>query len=154
MQGSLVRDTVLGQVEGLETEDTWAWRGIPYAASTAGPNRLQPPQPAASWQGSNRQCKKFGPSPPQIRGGGPIGAWLSPCSEDCLSINVIVPKGTEAQDRLPVLVWIYGGGFLRESVDACPERTLSDVPALFQRGLTQNRTTMAQTWLGEARSSS
>jgi carboxylesterase type B len=32
-------------------------------------------------------------------------------SEDCLNINVIRPRGTKAGDNLPVLFWIYGGGF-------------------------------------------
>ncbi|WP_435175568.1 carboxylesterase/lipase family protein [Actinacidiphila sp. bgisy145] len=78
------------------------YRGIPYAASTAGPNRWRPPQPAASWQGV-RTADTFGDAPPQTGTGFAM-------SEDCLNLNVWT-AATGSQGRRPVYVWIFGGGF-------------------------------------------
>jgi para-nitrobenzyl esterase len=81
--------------------------GIPYARAPVGNLRWHAPMPADSWQGI-RDGSRFGPDCmqpaeyPELRGNG--------MSEDCLSVNVWTPAHT-VQDRLPVMVWIYGGGF-------------------------------------------
>lgn len=61
------------------------YRGIPYAASTAGENRWRPPQPVPAWEGV-RVADKFGPVCPQL----PmvVGKNAPTYSEDCLSVNV------------------------------------------------------------------
>ncbi|MDR3703306.1 MAG: carboxylesterase family protein [Candidatus Sulfopaludibacter sp.] len=81
------------------------YRGIPFAAPPVGSLRWRPPQPAAKWQGL-RPADKFGPRCYQ----GGRGAPGVETSEDCLYLNVWSPARS-ARERVPVLVWIYGGGF-------------------------------------------
>jgi para-nitrobenzyl esterase len=85
-----------------------AWRGIPYAASTAGEGRFRAPRPPEPWTGV-RDTTTFGPVPPQQRSflGAPRRA---PMGEDCLSVNVVAPAAPADRPR-PVMVWIYGGAF-------------------------------------------
>ena len=79
------------------------YKGIPYAAAPAGPLRWKPPQPAQPWKGI-LVAKNFPANCPQA----PL--LPGPQSEDCLGLNVWTPVHSAAA-RLPVMVWIYGGGF-------------------------------------------
>lgn len=85
-----------------------AFKGIPYAETTAGDNRWRAPVPKAPWQ-VVLQAEDFGPTCPQnLQGNG-----VSQQSEDCLSINIWTPADRGA--NLPVLVFIHGGAFVVDS---------------------------------------
>jgi carboxylesterase type B len=82
------------------------YKGIPYAASTAGPNRWRAPQPAPSWKGV-RAADTWGAACPQPVTG--IAAdKVPPLSEDCLNLNIWT-GAAGSRERRPVFVWIYGG---------------------------------------------
>jgi Carboxylesterase type B len=93
--------TANGVVRGLETEGVLAWYGIPYAEPPIGDLRFKRAQPVKSWKGV-KDCTNYGNDPVQFIG------QREKESEDCLNLNIWAPK--EAK-KLPVLVWIYGGGF-------------------------------------------
>ncbi|HWA87083.1 MAG TPA: carboxylesterase family protein [Opitutus sp.] len=94
--------TESGLVQGATEKDLTVYRGVPFAAPPLGELRWRPPQPAAHWAGV-RETTKFAPDPYQGDGKGNV-------SEDCLYLNLWTPAKS-ADAHLPVLVWIYGGGF-------------------------------------------
>ena len=82
--------------------------GIPYAAPPVGPKRWKAPQPAAKWDGV-KAATKFGARCVQANVFGDM-VFRDEMSEDCLVANVWTPA-SKAGAKLPVMVWIYGGGF-------------------------------------------
>jgi para-nitrobenzyl esterase len=102
--------TANGVVEGVIDDRTGvrSFRGIPFAAPPIGELRWKPPQPAASWDGV-RRADTFGPRAMQLPVFGDMNFRSNGMSEDCLYLNVWTPAESD-QERLPVLVYFYGGG--------------------------------------------
>lgn len=118
-----------GSVEGASEDGLSVFRGIPYAAPPVGEQRWRAPVPASRWDGV-RDATKFGAAcmQPKPRAAN-IYAWdLPTMSEDCLSLNIWMPK--EAHGA-PVFVWIHGGA-LTSGSGADP---LYDGSALAKRGI-------------------
>ncbi len=114
-----VLNTDSGKVAGVVSKDgrVRAFKGIPFAAPPTGPLRWRAPSPARAWQGV-LNADRFGPSPVQpmhhrdqifFQAAQTIGAREAAYSEDCLTLNIWTPAGSE-QARLPVMLWFYGGG--------------------------------------------
>lgn len=107
-------ETEYGNVEGFtrrvrpgEKEVDVFW-GIPFAAPPVGENRFKPPQPFAKpWAPKVRSAKRV----PQICDQLDIAGNLHLGGEDCLYLNVYRPHGATIDSNLPVMVWIYGGGY-------------------------------------------
>jgi para-nitrobenzyl esterase len=109
-QADLVR-IESGQLRGVVADQVVAFKGVPYAAPPVGDLRWRPPQPALAWQGV-RSAADYGhdcAQKPFPSDAAPLGATPA---EDCLVLNVWRPAGAPADARLPVMVWIYGGGFV------------------------------------------
>ena len=110
-----------GRLEGVLRRGLRMWRGIPYAASTAGENRFRGPQPVAQWVGI-RGAAEFGPVAPQDRGTlAPAPSSLGSSSEDCLTLNVIAPRFESPRLR-PVMVYIHGGAYAVGSSREMPQQ--------------------------------
>jgi para-nitrobenzyl esterase len=106
-------ETTLGRVRGYIDTRINSFRGIPYAASAAGPNRFLPPRKAQPWTGV-RDAIELGHRSPQLDNPR-VPEWFvmdrtEPQGEDCLVVNVWTP-GLSDNGKRPVLVWLHGGGF-------------------------------------------
>ena len=101
--------TDAGRIKGSTANGVVAWKGIPFAAPPVGPNRWRPPQPVAHWS-DVRPATQYGGDcmqKPFPGDAAPLG--VAP-AEDCLYVNVWSPA--TAGTKLPVMIWIYGGGFV------------------------------------------
>jgi para-nitrobenzyl esterase len=100
-----------GTVEGTtESSGVRVFRGLPYAAPPVCDLRWQPPQPVKNWTGV-RQADKFGPRCMQRSLFSDMVFRSNGMGEDCLYLNVWLPAAS-GNERLPVLVYFYGGGFV------------------------------------------
>ena len=99
-----------GQLQGVVADGVVSYKGIPFAAPPVGDNRWRPPQPLSPWDGV-RDASKFGADCAQAAFR-PGAVTMSPTSsEDCLFVNLWRPAAAAPGTKLPVMVWIYGGGF-------------------------------------------
>jgi len=98
-----------GEVEGKVAGSVHVFLGIPYAQPPVGDLRWKPPVPVAKWSGV-RKATEFGSHCMQGRVYGDMNFRDRGGSEDCLTLNVWVPA--QSSKKLPVMVWIYGGGFV------------------------------------------
>jgi para-nitrobenzyl esterase len=101
-----------GFMRGVVDDNVVVYKGIPFAAPPLGNRRWREPQPPRPWKGvlqANRfpsQCSQLGPPLPTMP--------EEPTSEDCLYLNLWTPA-MHSKAKLPVMVFFYGGGFLRGS---------------------------------------
>ncbi len=100
----------------------WRYLGIPFAASTAGENRFAPPQPAPH-RDDVYVADTFPPACPQR---GDFAGSCTRQSEDCLALNVFSPAWGPRHKRLPVMVYLHGGGF----TGGCSEFPIFDATSL------------------------
>ena len=112
-----VVETASGKVRGYVRKGIVTFKGIPYADTTAGPNRFMPPQKAKPWT-DIRSSMQFGnvcPQPPRAGWADDEVAWMFSWDdgvpgEDCLRVNLWTPGINDGRKR-PVMVWLHGGGF-------------------------------------------
>jgi para-nitrobenzyl esterase len=91
-----------GALKGAVVEGVEEFWGIPYAAPPVGDLRWKPPTAAAPWTGERDASHAGASCQPTQKG---------EYTEDCLFANVTRPAGAKPGARLPVYIWIHGGGF-------------------------------------------
>jgi para-nitrobenzyl esterase len=104
--------TESGTVSGIRADGLTVYKGIPFAAPPVGDLRWRPPVHAEAWTGT-RKADAFAPACMQVGVSMP-GEAPPAVSEDCLYLNIWTPAKT-ANEHLPVIVWIYGGGYINGS---------------------------------------
>jgi len=108
-QPALTVATDAGSVRGALQDGVESWKGIPFAAPPVGPLRWRAPQPAAHWSGV-RPATEYGHDCMQVPFPSDAAPLGTPPAEDCLYLNLWRPAA--AKGKLPVILWIYGGGFV------------------------------------------
>jgi len=121
-----------GILEGIVSPDgkVKTFKGIPYAAPPVGRQRWKPPQAVVPWMGI-RKAVDFGPRPMQGRIYNDMVFNDSGPGEDCLYLNIWIPEANRPKGKLPVMVWIYGGGF----VAGCTSEPRQDGSNLCKKGV-------------------
>jgi para-nitrobenzyl esterase len=100
-----------GELEGvIEASGIRSFKGVPFAQPPVGDLRFREPQPVRNWKGV-RKADKFGPRAMQLPLFSDMNFRSNGMSEDCLYLNVWT-SAKSAKEKLPVLVYFYGGGFV------------------------------------------
>ncbi|MES1218057.1 MAG: carboxylesterase family protein [Bacteroidota bacterium] len=107
---SLTVKTSDGTLEGVYVSGIRTFKGIPFAQPPVGDLRWKEPQPVKHWDGV-RKADHFGPRAMQLPLFSDMNFRSDGVSEDCLYLNIWTPAKT-ANDKLPVLVYYYGGGLV------------------------------------------
>ncbi|MEV0055318.1 carboxylesterase family protein [Saccharopolyspora shandongensis] len=104
-----------GAVRGSAVNNSYVFKGIPYAAPLDGPRRFRAPEPSEPWDGV-RDASAFSASVPQLAmAPGVPSPWNPGDGTDCLTQNVWTP---DLDGGLPVLVWIHGGVYMAGTSDS------------------------------------
>jgi para-nitrobenzyl esterase len=104
--------TETGTISGVHSNGLSVYKGIPFAAPPVGDLRWRPPEHAARWA-ATRKADAFAPACMQVGVSMP-GETPPKVDEDCLYLNIWTPAKSP-RERLPVIVWIYGGGYINGS---------------------------------------
>lgn len=99
-----------GVLQGIDDSGVRIFKGIPFAKPPVGKRRWKAPQPAEQWNGV-KKANQFGPRCMQRRIYGDMRFRSDGVSEDCLYLNIWTPAKSTGE-KLPVLVYFYGGGFI------------------------------------------
>lgn len=103
--------TEFGIIRGVSEDSVDSFKGVPFAAPPTGEFRWRPPQPVTPWEGE-LDATEYGANCAQSGWGGSPGTIAEGSSEDCLYLNLWRPANVSDNAKLPVLVWIHGGGFV------------------------------------------
>jgi carboxylesterase type B len=108
--GQVVVRTADGVLRGFRRHDVDNFLGVRYAQPPTGHLRWSPPKPVTPWKGV-RSAEAYGNRCPALPStNGPLSL-----TEDCLFLNVQRPAKSRSHERLPVYVWIHGGGLVNGS---------------------------------------
>lgn len=115
----MVVETKYGKIEGVDRGDYIEYRGVPYAKPPIGELRWRAPQEPKAWDGvyqavdyRNRCVQEDHSMPPYDREFYSDPDFYRPMSEDCLYLQIWVPKQKAEDAKFPVAFWIHGGAFL------------------------------------------
>ncbi|WP_294391098.1 carboxylesterase family protein [uncultured Sphingomonas sp.] len=106
-----VEQGLLAGIPAVDGSSVQRFLGIPYAAPPVGALRWRAPRPALGWPGI-RMATEFGARCIQPKLWDDMIFRAPGMGEDCLTLNVWTPARLSARQKLPVLVYVYGGGFL------------------------------------------
>ena len=110
--------TAKGKVRGIETENAYVYKGVPYAKPPVGKLRWHAPVSMDAWEGVldatkfQNRCAQPGEQPGSFyyKEFFSNEEFVPPMSEDCLYLNIWTPK--QVSEKCPVAIWYHGGGFL------------------------------------------